>query len=57
MATCHFIVAGIIGSFSNDWASHKAGGWVAIVFVWIYCANFGYSWGELRLQFCLVRGC
>jgi len=45
MSLCHFIVAGIIGGTHNDWATHKAAGWVAIVFVWIYCANFGYSWG------------
>ncbi|MCJ1299531.1 hypothetical protein MMC08_002323 [Hypocenomyce scalaris] len=47
MATCHFIIAAIIGSFSSDWAAHRAGGWVAVVFVWIYAFNFGYSWGPV----------
>ena len=47
MASCHFIVAAIIGSFDGDWQNHKSGGWAAIVFVWIYCANFGYSWGPV----------
>ncbi|RFU27239.1 hypothetical protein B7463_g9110, partial [Scytalidium lignicola] len=47
MASCHFIVAGIIGSFHNDWAGHRAAGWVGVVFVWIYCCNFGYSWGPV----------
>jgi len=43
MACCHFIVAGIIGAYSDDWPAHRAAGWVAIVFVWIYIANFAYS--------------
>ncbi|OKL61033.1 hypothetical protein UA08_03283 [Talaromyces atroroseus] len=45
MAICHFIVAGIIGSYTNEWASHRAAGWAAVVFVWIYTINFAYSWG------------
>lgn len=47
MACCHFIVAGIIGAYSDKWATHKAAGWVAVVFVWIFSANFGYSWGPV----------
>jgi len=47
MGACHFIVAGIIGGFGNDWQHHRAGGWVAIVFVWLFAANFGYSWGPV----------
>jgi len=47
MATCHFIVAGITGSFHDSWPSHRAAGWVAVVFVWIYTANFAYSWGPI----------
>ena len=47
MASCHFIVAGIIGSFDSAWNIHKAGGWAAIVMVWIYAAHFGYSWGPV----------
>jgi MFS family permease len=30
MATCHFIVAGLIGSYKDDWPSHVAAGWVCI---------------------------
>ena len=47
MASCHFIVAGIIGGFDSNWQAHKAGGWAAIVMVWIYAAHFGYSWGPV----------
>ncbi|KAL1997629.1 hypothetical protein VTN02DRAFT_1234 [Thermoascus thermophilus] len=47
MAACHFIVAGIIGSYHGDWNNHRAAGWVAVAFVWIFCANFGYSWGPV----------
>lgn len=46
MAVCHFIVAGIIGSYQHTFAEHKAPGWVAVVFVWIFIINFAYSWGE-----------
>jgi sugar porter (SP) family MFS transporter len=47
MATCHFIVAGITGAYDGDWESHSAAGWVAVVFVWFYAINFGYSWGPV----------
>jgi len=45
MASCHFIVAGISGSFEKDWPSHQAGGWAAVVMVWLFVIHFGYSWG------------
>ncbi|EGX51781.1 hypothetical protein AOL_s00043g800 [Orbilia oligospora ATCC 24927] len=45
MAISHFIVAGLFGSYGNDWPNHRAAGWVAVVFVWIYEIHFGYSWG------------
>ncbi|PSK60245.1 hypothetical protein B9Z65_1143 [Elsinoe australis] len=47
MGSCHFIVAGIIGAFGNDWPAHRAGGWGAIVMVWLFAAHFGYSWGPV----------
>ncbi|PGH04419.1 hypothetical protein AJ80_08530 [Polytolypa hystricis UAMH7299] len=47
MASCHFIVAGIIGAYSDSWDTHPAAGWVAVVFVWIFIANFAYSWGPV----------
>jgi MFS family permease len=45
MASCHFIVAGITGSYAGHWSSHKSAGWAAVVFIWFYAINFGYSWG------------
>ncbi|KAG9621992.1 putative MFS monosaccharide transporter, partial [Aureobasidium melanogenum] len=47
MATCHFIVAGLIGSYEGSWGSHVAAGWVCIVFVWVFIGNFAYSWGPV----------
>jgi len=47
MASCHFIVAGIIGAYGDDWPHHRAAGWVAIVFVWIFICNFAFSWGPV----------
>lgn len=45
MGISHIIVAGLQGAYSTNWAAHRAAGWVAVVFVWIYEVNFGYSWG------------
>lgn len=39
------IVAVIVAEFQHDWESHAAAGWTAVAFIWIYIANFGYSWG------------
>lgn len=49
MACSHFIVAGLIGGFRDKWANHEGtgAGWAAIVFVWVFSANFGYSWGPV----------
>ncbi|EMG48521.1 hypothetical protein G210_0901 [Candida maltosa Xu316] len=44
MGICHFIVAGIIGSFEGSFDVHMGAGWAAVVFVWIFAAAFGYSW-------------
>ncbi|KAI0430103.1 sugar transporter [Xylaria sp. FL1042] len=45
MATCHIIIAVIIAKDADRWASQAAAGWAAVVFVWIFVINFGYSWG------------
>ncbi|KAJ5116765.1 hypothetical protein N7456_001113 [Penicillium angulare] len=47
MASCHFIVAGIIGSYQHSFEENRAAGWAAIVFVWIFVINFAYSWGPV----------
>jgi hypothetical protein len=46
MAVCHFIVAGIIGTYSGQFENHKGAGWAAVVFVWIFIINFAYAWGK-----------
>ncbi|KAJ4374310.1 hypothetical protein N0V83_003051 [Neocucurbitaria cava] len=45
MALCHFIVAAIVASFSDDWEHHQGAGWAAVVMVWLFVIHFGYSWG------------
>ncbi|EAU33734.1 conserved hypothetical protein [Aspergillus terreus NIH2624] len=47
MAVCHFIVAGIIGSFQHTFDTHKGAGWAAVVFIWIFIINFAYAWGPV----------
>ncbi|KAI1184058.1 general substrate transporter [Nemania serpens] len=45
MATCHIIIAVIVAKNAGRWESQAAAGWAAVVFVWIFVINFGYSWG------------
>ncbi|KAJ5999596.1 hypothetical protein N7481_000005 [Penicillium waksmanii] len=47
MGICHIIVAGLMGTYAKEWAVGRSGaaGWAAVVFVWLYEVNFGYSWG------------
>ncbi|KAH9850320.1 general substrate transporter [Lenzites betulinus] len=45
MAACHIIVAILTGLYHDSWQSHRAAGWVACAFVWIFAMAFGYSWG------------
>ncbi|KAI8384477.1 general substrate transporter [Radiomyces spectabilis] len=41
------IIAVITGLFEDNWEAHRTEGWVAIVFVYIFIANFAYSWGPI----------
>ncbi|KFX98671.1 hypothetical protein O988_04255 [Pseudogymnoascus sp. VKM F-3808] len=45
MCCCMLIVGIIVATCGSDWTTHAAAGWAAVVFVWLYIANFGYSWG------------
>src|ERR1700753_1508640 len=45
MGACHLVIAGVAGSFENNWAAHRAGGWAAVVMVLLFVIHFGYSWG------------
>lgn len=45
MAACHFIIGGISAAYEDSWASHSGAGWAAVVMVWLFVVNFGYSWG------------
>ncbi|TKY87543.1 hypothetical protein EX895_003557 [Sporisorium graminicola] len=45
MGTCHLVVAIIIARCGGDWPAHRAAGWIACAFVWIFAAGFGFSWG------------
>lgn len=56
MAICHFIVAGLIGSYTSQWNAGQGSGagWAAIVFVWIFVINFAYSWGPVAWIVCVL---
>ena len=45
MATCHIIIAVIFAMNIDQWQTHRAAGWAAVVMVWLFVVHFGYSWG------------
>ncbi|OKL61947.1 hypothetical protein UA08_02233 [Talaromyces atroroseus] len=45
MGINHLIIAIIFAREQNQWPTHKAAGWAAIVMVWLFAGNFGWSWG------------
>ncbi|KAL1406129.1 hypothetical protein Q8F55_007812 [Vanrija albida] len=47
MCVSLIIVGAITARFQHDWTSHAAGAWTSAVFIWIYIAHFGYSWGPV----------
>lgn len=42
MALCHFIIAIIFAKNEDQWPTHKAAGWGAVVMVWLFVIHFGY---------------
>lgn len=49
MLVGHVVVAGIVGNYAGDFSSSsaQAAGWVGVVFIYIFRANFSYSWGPV----------
>lgn len=47
MTLSHLIIAILVGKFSNDWAGHRAAGWVSVAFLLFYMLSFGASWGPV----------
>lgn len=45
MGINHLIIAIIFAKEQYQWPTHKAAGWAAIVMVWLFAGNFGWSWG------------
>jgi MFS family permease len=45
MGFCHLVIAIILAKNIGRFADEKAAGWTAVVMVWLFVINFGYSWG------------
>jgi MFS family permease len=45
MAVCHYIVAGISGSYDMDFVHRTAAGWACATMIYCYLICFGISWG------------
>lgn len=35
----------IVAKFRHDWPHHRAAGWTAVSFIWVYIGAFGATWG------------
>ncbi|KAI9722624.1 MAG: hypothetical protein M1812_001555 [Candelaria pacifica] len=47
MFISHFIIAILVGKFSDDWPSHRPEGWASVAFLLFYMLSFGASWGPV----------
>ncbi|KAL3425564.1 D-xylose-proton symporter (hexose transporter) [Phlyctema vagabunda] len=49
MMISHFVVAGIVGHYDGNFKvpGGAAAGWIGVVFIYIFGANFSYSWGPV----------
>ncbi|KIW03089.1 uncharacterized protein PV09_05734 [Verruconis gallopava] len=45
MAIAQLIVGTLFAVYKDSWSSHRAAGWAAAVFIWIYISNFAFSIG------------
>jgi MFS family permease len=45
MGFCHLVIAILLAKNIGRFAEEKAAGWTAVVMVWFFVINFGYSWG------------
>ncbi|KAL4875231.1 general substrate transporter [Aspergillus karnatakaensis] len=41
------IPAIIVAKLGHDWPAHRAGGWTAVVSIWLYTGAFGATWGPV----------
>lgn len=47
MMVAHIIVAAIIGVYGDRFSTNPAAGWAGVVFIYVFIANFAYSWGPV----------
>ncbi|KAF8534861.1 general substrate transporter [Trichophaea hybrida] len=47
MCISHIVVAAVIGRYGDSFVTHTGAGWAGVVFIYIFIANFAYSWGPV----------
>ncbi|OOF98884.1 hypothetical protein ASPCADRAFT_204595 [Aspergillus carbonarius ITEM 5010] len=47
MATCHIIIAVLVGLYSDNWPAHRGPGWASVALLLVYMISFGGSWGPV----------
>lgn len=45
MGVSQLIVGTLYAVYKDSWLDHRAAGWAAAVFIWIYISNFAFSIG------------
>lgn len=47
MFVCQVSIGIIVATCASAWKEHAVAGWIAVVMVWLYIANFAYGWGPV----------
>ncbi|EME78776.1 uncharacterized protein MYCFIDRAFT_205173 [Pseudocercospora fijiensis CIRAD86] len=50
MSIAQLIVGSLFAAFKDSWSTHRAAGWVACTFVWIYIAFFAFQVGVIWIM-------
>ncbi|KAI0423447.1 arabinose-proton symporter [Xylaria sp. FL1042] len=47
MFVAHFIIAVLVGLYSNNWAAHSDKAWVSVAFLFFYMLTYSATWGPI----------
>ncbi|KAF7197285.1 putative glucose transporter rco-3 [Pseudocercospora fuligena] len=50
MSISQLVVGSLFAAYKDTWSSHRAAGWVACTFVWIYIATFAFQVGVIWIM-------
>ncbi|KAI1125597.1 arabinose-proton symporter [Nemania abortiva] len=47
MFVAHFIIAVLVGLYSNNWAAHSDKAWVSVAFLFLFMLTYSATWGPI----------